>query len=63
MYDALTQNYRGTLMTKKDLSIVIPVLNSALTLESVVQELEGYLRGTDLKFKIVLVNDCSIDSS
>ena len=50
-------------MTKKDLSIVIPVLNSALTLESVVQELEGYLRGTDLKFKIVLVNDCSIDSS
>ena len=50
-------------MTKKDLSIVIPVFNSALTLESVVQELEGYLRGTDLKFEIVLVNDCSIDSS
>lgn len=63
VYNAPTHDYRGTLMTKKDLSIVIPVFNSALTLESVVQELEGYLRGTDLKFEIVLVNDCSVDSS
>ena len=53
----------GKLVKKKDLSVVIPVFNSSSMLESVVKELEGFLRTTGLKFEIILVNDCSADAS
>ena len=50
-------------MSKKDLSVVIPVFNSAIALESVVKELYDFLLSYGLKFEIILVNDCSSDSS
>jgi undecaprenyl-phosphate 4-deoxy-4-formamido-L-arabinose transferase len=50
-------------VVKKDLSVVIPVFNSAITLESVVKELHVFLVNSGLKFQIILVNDCSSDSS
>ncbi len=50
-------------MATKELSVVIPVFNSSSTLELVVSEMLDFLNGTGFKFEVILVNDCSHDSS
>lgn len=46
-----------------DLSMVLPVYNEAESLKQVHEELEGVLRGMNLRYEIIYVDDGSRDSS
>lgn len=45
------------------LSVVIPVYNSAATLELLISRIEGALQSAGQSYEILLVNDCSRDDS
>jgi len=53
----------GEMTPRPALSIVIPVYNAALTLDSVITELGRALEGLGKAFEIILVNDGSRDES
>ena len=46
-----------------NLSIVIPVYNSATNLKKLVNEIYGSLNNKNIIFELILVNDCSKDQS
>src|SRR5437660_7185317 len=46
-----------------DLSIIIPVYNSASTLRRLVQQLLSVLNGTGMRYEIIFVEDGSHDNS
>jgi polyisoprenyl-phosphate glycosyltransferase len=46
-----------------DLSIVIPVFNSATSLESLVEKIESSLNPANYSFEVIFVDDCSEDDS
>ena len=50
-------------MTQPDVSILLPAYNEATNLAEVVEELVNSLKGTDLSFEILVVDDGSDDGS
>jgi glycosyltransferase involved in cell wall biosynthesis len=50
-------------MTSLELSVVIPVFNSAKVLRDVVNEIHEVLTKSGYLFEIILINDCSDDNS
>ena len=44
-------------------SVVIPVYNSALSLEELIERIHKTLQGQNFNFEIICVNDCSTDDS
>ena len=46
-----------------DLSIVIPVFNSAASLKTLIEKIESSLNLTNYSFEVIFVDDCSEDDS
>lgn len=50
-------------MEKIDLSIIIPAYNEEKTITDTIRQLYDFLKATDLKFEIIVVDDGSVDST
>ncbi|MEM2999690.1 MAG: glycosyltransferase family 2 protein [Candidatus Bathyarchaeia archaeon] len=45
------------------ISVVIPVFNEALTVGNIIERLKTVMEGSNFKYELIVVNDCSTDNS